>query len=236
MSIEEIERVPERLTPKSRDTSASWRPKSDSFSQRACRRKIRHTYVYIIRLSITATCTFTIHFVTHSISTTICLLHQTHAEVWDAVDKVAATFELVGSRLGYNSPSPAHIVADCTNNVAIVVGDTRSAASLRVSDLARVRVEISVLENDGHPTKLARGIGHAGAFKEHPIESATWLANRLPRIIPGACIRAGDVVVTGAATLTKDVRPGATYVASFGGIGHVACTLARGEKAATARL
>ena len=46
----------------------------------------------------------------------------TEDEVWGAVKEVACALEVCGNRIGFNDPSPAQIMADCTNNAGVVLG------------------------------------------------------------------------------------------------------------------
>lgn len=139
-------------------------------------------------------------------------------EVWEAVDRVAACFEVVGSRIGWSDALPAHKIADCANNVCVVLGSTRSARTLDPEDLKTVDVCIS---NSGR--EIAKGYGSSGAYNGSPLRSMTWLTNRLNR--DGISLRKGDVVVTGACTLTKELNVGTKYTATFTGIGSVEFSL-----------
>jgi 2-keto-4-pentenoate hydratase len=141
-------------------------------------------------------------------------------EVFDHVGKIACTFEFVGSRLGFEGAKPAHHVADCAKNVAVIVGDTRSARTLNPNDLPNLNVSIS--KND---KVIGTGFGHSGSYRSSPLESMAWIVNNLSS--QGVALREGDVVVTGACTLTKDIEYGATYTAEFQGIGSVSCRLVR---------
>ena len=144
-------------------------------------------------------------------------------EVYDHIEKFACTFEFVGSRLGFEGAKPVHHIADCAKNVAVVVGETRSARTMNPNDLPKLSVSIS--KND---KVIGTGYGESGSFRSSPMESMTWLVNKLSS--QGVALREGDVVVTGACTLTKDIEYGATYTAKFDGIGSVSCQLMRPSK------
>ena len=144
-------------------------------------------------------------------------------EVFDHIGKIACTFEFVGSRLGFEEAKPAYHVADCAKNVAVVVGETRSARTVNPNDLPKLSVSIS--KND---KVIGTGYGESGSYRNSPMESMTWLVNYLSS--QGVALRQGDVVVTGACTLTKDIEYGATYTATFDGIGSVSCQLKHRSK------
>ena len=91
------------------------------------------------------------------------------------------------------------------------------------NDLPKLSVSIS--KND---KVIGTGYGESGSFRSSPMESMTWLVNNLSS--QGVALREGDVVVTGACTLTKDIEYGATYTAKFDGIGSVSCQLMRPSK------
>ena len=84
-------------------------------------------------------------------------------EVYDHIEKFACTFEFVGSRLGFEGAKPVHHIADCAKNVAVVVGETRSARTVNPNDLPKLSV--SILKND---RVVGTGYGESGSFRSLP--------------------------------------------------------------------
>jgi len=135
----------------------------------------------------------------------------TFEEVTDAIDGIAPSIEIVGSRLetGISGSGRLNITADGGANVALCIGQI--VANTKTYDLPNHEVNLYV--ND---TKVSRGYG-ARAL-DNPIHVMVWIANH-QRKTTG--LKAGEVVATGTCTGLNKVGPGDNIRADFGCIGNV---------------
>ena len=144
----------------------------------------------------------------------------TEQEVWAAVGEVVCAIEVCGNRLGFDGATPAQLVADCTNNVGVVLGTRVPRSALQGVALESVPVAIEI---NGRAS--ASGTGASGAVDDRPLSSLAWLANFLSRdgasLFNGRHLERGDVVVSGACCLTQTVRPGDRFRCVFEGLGDV---------------
>jgi len=147
---------------------------------------------------------------------------RTQAEVLAAVSHVLPALEIVGSRIDFDLEGAGlHRVADGALNAAVVLGDRLSPEKLGIhvfENLGDLEVKLSC-----NSVVIAEGKGSSGSV-ETPSGSLAWLANGLNR--RGAMLRAGQVVITGAAALTRSFEPGDSLRADFGALGIVTAEVA----------
>jgi 2-keto-4-pentenoate hydratase len=128
----------------------------------------------------------------------------------DYVDRVAAAFEIVDSRIEAWNISLADTVADNASSGLYVLGD--SIPRRDAPDLAAI--EMTMTEND---TDISRGLG--SDCLGSPWHALAWLANT--SLTFGSPLHAGDVVLSGALGPMVPVLVGATYTATITGVGDV---------------
>lgn len=112
----------------------------------------------------------------------------------DAVEAVAPALEIIDSRY-----------QDFKFRVADVVADNSSAAGVVVGPWARPDLDISnlgmILSFDGRPVQ----IGSSAAILGHPLRALMAAARMTAR--HGVELKAGDIVLAGAATAAEPLRP-----------------------------
>ncbi|CAE8673217.1 unnamed protein product [Polarella glacialis] len=175
---------------------------------------------------------------------------ETYSEeqVWAAVDCVVLCMEVCGSR--YKPDVQAKLtgyqkMADCTNNLGVVLGPRVSKADLErtlgspgAAALSSVEVSLSM-----NGLALDRGKGSVGVVEGpdggSPLNSLVWLANHLQS--EGLGLKGGEVVVCGAACkvgakdFNFDAGGKAEFVADFKGLGQVLATVRRSNASDAAR-
>ncbi|MHA1536078.1 MAG: 2-keto-4-pentenoate hydratase [Alphaproteobacteria bacterium] len=138
----------------------------------------------------------------------------TREEVERAVGTLHPAIEVVDTRLDdWLSRGAPSIVADNGANGALILGE--AVKDWRKLDLAKMLV---VLKIDGKRIAGGTGVRVLG----HPLESLTWLVNKLSAT--GITLERDQIVTTGTVTGLNFARPGSTGIAKFGKIGQVQIT------------
>jgi 2-keto-4-pentenoate hydratase len=137
------------------------------------------------------------------------------AEILAVVESVHPALELPGSRLAdLTQASMPDIVADGAAANTFVLGPAAPV------EPAALRTTAVTLTRSGE-----EGVTGSGAdILDDPILAVAWLANRLVDL--GLTLHRGDVVLTGAAALVRDVASGETLSADFGELGTVSVIVA----------
>ncbi|HWL43881.1 MAG TPA: fumarylacetoacetate hydrolase family protein [Ilumatobacter sp.] len=130
-----------------------------------------------------------------------------------AVGSIAASIEIVGSRIADWRITITDTIADNASSGAFVLGDTAILGDL---DLANVTMEMTRSAN-GRTDLVSTGSGRDCLGS--PLISATWLARHVARL--GTPLRAGDIVLTGALGPMVAVQPGDRFAATIAGVGSV---------------
>jgi len=132
-----------------------------------------------------------------------------------AVSAAVPAIEIVDSRIADWKITFADTVADNGSSAYFVLGDERQP--LNGLDLWTCGM---VLEVNGR----VRSVGAGAACLGHPLNAAVWLAHILAE--RGECLKAGDVLLTGALGPMVPIQPGDEIRASVGGLGSVSFTYA----------
>jgi 2-keto-4-pentenoate hydratase len=132
------------------------------------------------------------------------------ADVLRAVDFVVAAIEVVDSRIAGWDITITDTVADNASSGAVVLGSQpRRLCDVQLETLGMV------LEHRGAPVSVGSGAACLGS----PAAAMTWLARELSR--RGDCLRAGDIVLSGALGPMVAVTTTGTYRARLDGLGDV---------------
>ena len=134
----------------------------------------------------------------------------TPADVVRATDYVTPCFEIVDSRIRNWKIRIQDTVADNASSGAFVLGS--GVRDPRSIDLALVGM---TLEKNGELV----GTGAGAAALGHPLNSVAWLANTLGKL--GVCLRAGEIILSGALSALVPVKAGDRLRMSLGGVGTV---------------
>jgi 2-oxo-3-hexenedioate decarboxylase/2-keto-4-pentenoate hydratase len=134
----------------------------------------------------------------------------TAADVLGATEAVAASIEIIDSRIADWRITLADTIADNASSGAVVLG-----AWVRLADAPALPAVEVVLRKNGH--EEARGAGRD--VLGDPAEAVAWLANTLARL--GTSFDAGHVVMPGSCTRAVAVAAGDHIEASFEGLGEV---------------
>ena len=140
---------------------------------------------------------------------------RTPQDVAVSISHVLPVLELCGTRLGVDA-KPLGKLADFLLNAGVVLGDKRKVPSLPF--LKQLDMSACILTRNGgqNESDIFAGRGGSGAVHSHPLQSLAYLANALNA--QGDFLRAGDIVITGAATLCSQVRTGDSFCATFEGL------------------
>lgn len=133
----------------------------------------------------------------------------TNEEVWSRISFACPVIELAATR--FEVPlTPALIISDFALNGCVVLGEKfdPSMVSGGASALAQAS---AILEINGAQVAANTGSNVLGS----PLNSLTWLANEL--IAAGHCLRAGELVITGAAAAHGPLKAGDALTARFNG-------------------
>lgn len=125
-----------------------------------------------------------------------------------AVGGVAAAMEIIDSRYQNFKFSLTDVVADNASSAALVIGPWR-APDLDIANLGMV------MEIDG----VARQIGSSAAILGHPVHSLVAAARLMEQ--RGDALKAGDIVLAGAATAAEALAVGQHVRVSVQGLGEV---------------
>lgn len=135
-------------------------------------------------------------------------------EVERAVGVMHPAIEIVDTRLdNWLTRGAPSIVADNGANGALIIGEP--IKDWRTLDLAKTMVVLTI---DGERVGAGTGVRVLG----HPLESLTWLANKLSAT--GITLERDQIVTTGTVTGLNFARPGSTGIAKFRRIGEVKIT------------
>jgi len=114
---------------------------------------------------------------------------------WQAVDGIACAIEIIDSRYRDFKFSLTDVVSDNSSSSGLVIG-TWQKRDIDISNLGMV------LEVNGE----IRQVGSSAAILGNPIRSLIAAARLVTE--HGGCLRAGDIVMAGAATAAEPVRAG----------------------------
>jgi 2-keto-4-pentenoate hydratase len=131
-------------------------------------------------------------------------------DVRAATTAVAASLEIIDSRVANWKIKLADTIADMASSARIVVSEGR--VPLDGLDLRDERV---VLEHNGEPA--SEGLG--SAVLGDPVGAVAWAANTLGPL--GVTLEAGHLVMTGAMHASVPVNQGDVIVARFDRLGSV---------------
>lgn len=134
----------------------------------------------------------------------------TEDDVLDATEYIAASIELIDSRIRDWRIGLADTIADNASSAGVILGAGRVCPS--DIDIGGIR---AVLYEDN--VEIARG--EASAVLGNPTKAVAWLARKVADF--GVRLEAGHVILPGSCTRAIDVRAGSTYRAEFSGIGSV---------------
>ena len=136
-------------------------------------------------------------------------------EIAAAVSEALVTIELCDTRLSnWKDTSALWRLADFQLNAALVIGSGRP--DWRAIDFTRQRAELWI---DGALSLEATGAHPYG----NPIRLLPWLAAHCAARCGG--LHAGDIITTGTWTGMQFIKPGATVITRFPGIGEASVTL-----------
>lgn len=132
------------------------------------------------------------------------------ADVLDATDAVAASLEIVDSRVADWRITLPDTVADNASSGAVVLGPWVPID--RAPDLDDITASLAV-----NGSEVVRG--SATAVLGHPAEAVVWLANALAAFDTG--LDAGQFVMSGSITAAVFVHAGDNAAADLSGLGRV---------------
>lgn len=136
----------------------------------------------------------------------------TVADVIRATDFVLPCIEIIDSRVRDWKIKIQDTVADNASSALFVLGT--EPRSLRERDLRTAGMALRI---DGEV--LSAGSG--AACLDHPCLAVAWLANKLGEF--GVCLRAGEVILSGAFGPVVPVNGGEHVEVEISGLGRVAC-------------
>lgn len=116
-------------------------------------------------------------------------------EVWDSIESVSPAIEIAATRLSGKFTAGA-IIADFAWNGAVVLGSPIDKQHLTVNQITTSQV---ALHRNGNVAATATGAN----VLDGPVLSVHWLVNEL--ISHGEYIEAGDIIMTGAACVLKNL-------------------------------
>lgn len=134
----------------------------------------------------------------------------TTEDVLAATEGVAASLEVIDSRVAAWRIRLADTIADMASSARIVVSDR--VVPVRDVSLGSMGV---VLRKNGDVVAEGRG----SAVMGDPAAAVAWAANTLGRL--GATLEAGHVVMPGAMHASVPAAPGDEFTAAFEGLGEV---------------
>jgi len=138
----------------------------------------------------------------------------TRTDILDAVASVHPAIELPGSRFkDFGSVGVAHLVADCAGAGIFVIG---APGEVALADLPDIQVQLS--RND-----IEVAVGSGANVLGDPLEVLVWLVNQLAE--RGIGVDKGEVILTGAAALSRTILAGDQLIASFDQLGVVSVNL-----------
>jgi 2-keto-4-pentenoate hydratase len=134
----------------------------------------------------------------------------TEAQALAATEAVAPALELIDSRIADWRIKLPDTIADNASSAGFALGEGR--LDPRSVDLRTIPVE---LYRNGEEV----GVGRSDAVLGDPLIAVAWLARTVAKF--GVRLRAGHIVLPGSCTRAVDLRPGDTFRAEFGPLGHV---------------
>lgn len=134
----------------------------------------------------------------------------TVADVYDAVDYVAPSIEIVDSRIRSWDVTLIDTVADNGSSGKIVVG----SKVVPITDVD-MRLTGMTMEKNGELVNS----GTTAEVWGNPAASVAWLANELSKY--GIGMKAGNMVLSGAVTASPIAQAGDNFTVSFHGMGSV---------------
>lgn len=143
-------------------------------------------------------------------------VEYSEGDVWALVRSVIPSIEMAAGRIADGVPyTPATTVADFALNGCNILSSQRIVVSRGDTEswkrLSSVQCELEV---NGVKVTAATGESVLG----NPVTALTWLANALIKSGDGHMLRAGDIVLTGAACLHKTIASGDSVTAKFIGV------------------
>ena len=143
--------------------------------------------------------------------------HDPEDDPLTAVDAVAPALEIIDSRYRDFKFSLEDVVADNTSAAAFVIGEWQDPATVDIADAA---VTLTV---DGETVET----GSTRDILGNPAEALS--AVKRMAAAHGLSLRAGDVVLAGAATAATPLLPGVQVAAVVEGLGGVSVTTGGGS-------
>lgn len=134
----------------------------------------------------------------------------TFIDVLRATRAVAASFEIIASRVKDWKIKIQDTIADNGSSAGLIIG-----GALHSPDAVDLKTVGLVLEKNGLIIDTAAGAAVMG----HPAQAVAWLANALGAM--GEGLRKGEIILSGSLTKAYEIAPGDVFTARFGQIGTV---------------
>jgi len=150
----------------------------------------------------------------------------TAADVLRASAVVVPALELLDARVQMSDPDTGHLrtIVDTIADNAAAAGVVFGSSAVRPFDLD-LRWVAALLSRNG----VIEESGVAAAVRNHPANSAAWLANKLASY--GVELEAGQVILSGSFTRAVPAAAGDVFCVDYGRLGTITCrfTPAPGE-------
>jgi 2-keto-4-pentenoate hydratase len=139
----------------------------------------------------------------------------TEADVLAATEYIAASFELIDSRITDWRIKLADTIADNASSAGVILGaDRKTPAELAAKGIDLANIEAVLYSGDD---EIARG--NTSAVLGNPTACVAWLARKVAGF--GVKLEAGHLILPGSCTRAIDASPGAVFRAEFAGLGTV---------------
>jgi|SRR5450756_86490 len=139
----------------------------------------------------------------------------TEADVLAATEYIAASFELIDSRITDWRIKLADTIADNASSAGVILGAARrTPAELAAKGVDLSNIEAVLYSGDD---EIARG--NTSAVLGNPTACVAWLARKVAGF--GVKLEAGHLILPGSCTRAIDASPGTAFRAEFAGLGTV---------------
>ncbi len=131
-------------------------------------------------------------------------------DVFEATDYVCAAIEIVDSRIEDWQIKLVDTIADNGSSALYVLGDNK----VGINDVSLPEVEMTLYKNGEVSNK-----GFGKEVLENPAMGVAWLANKLHDL--GDSLKKGEVILSGAFTVSPEAAAGDEFRCEFSGLGVV---------------